>query len=132
LDVVAQADQVVLAPGSLYTSVVAVLCVPTLRAAIAATSGQVVQVANLHREIPETDGLDGTDHLLAVLDHGARVDVLLYDRARGLNVNEDLVRGRGVEPVGADLADAAGREHDPGKLAAALAALLESGGNRSR
>jgi uncharacterized cofD-like protein len=132
LTVLARADQIVLAPGSLYTSVVAVLCVPALRDAIARSPAPVVQVANLHRELPETDGLDGTDHLLAVLDHGARVDVLLYDRAVGLRVDEDAVRGRGVEPVGADLADTAGREHDPVKLAAALAALLESGGNRSR
>jgi uncharacterized cofD-like protein len=121
------ADQIVLAPGSLYTSVVAVLCVPALRAAIVAAPGQVVQVANLHRELPETDGLDGTDHLLAVLDHGARVDVLLYDGARGLMVDEGAVRARGVEPVTADVADAAGAEHDPEKLAVALRALLDRG-----
>jgi uncharacterized cofD-like protein len=132
LTAIAAAGQVVLAPGSLYTSVVAVLCVPALRDAIAATEGQVVQVANLHREVPETDGLDGTDHLLAVLDHGARVDLLLYDGAQGLKVDEGAVRARGVEPVAADLADSAGREHDPVKLASALNGLLENGRNRPR
>jgi uncharacterized cofD-like protein len=118
-----QAGQVVLAPGSLYTSVVAVLCVPQLREAIGEAPGRVVQVANLHAEAPETDGLDGTDHLLAVLDHGARVDVFLFDPSCGLKVDEDVVRKRGVEPVAADLADAHGAEHDPEKLARALQAL---------
>jgi uncharacterized cofD-like protein len=124
LAAIAAADQIVLAPGSLYTSVVAVLCVPALRDAIAAARGRVVLVANLHTELPETGGLDGTDHLLAVLDHGARVDVLVYDAARGLAVDADQVRERGVEPCPADVADAAGVEHDPAKLANVLAALL--------
>jgi uncharacterized cofD-like protein len=124
LQAIAAADQVVLAPGSLYTSVVAVLCVSDLQAAIAQAPGRVVQVANLHTESPETDGLDGTDHLEALLDHGARVDVLLFDREHGLRVDEDAVRARGVLPVADDLTDAAGAEHDPEKLANALAALL--------
>jgi uncharacterized cofD-like protein len=123
LRAIAEADQIVLAPGSLYTSVVAVLCVPALRDAIARAQAPVVQVANLHTELPETDGLDGTDHLLAVLDHGARVDVLLYDPDRGLMVDEGAVRARGVRPFPADLADAAGAEHDVQKLASALSAL---------
>jgi uncharacterized cofD-like protein len=117
LAAIAAADQIVLAPGSLYTSVVAVLCVPALRAAIAQAPAKVVQVANLHTELPETEGLDGTDHLEAVLDHDARVDVLLYDAARGLTVDPAIVRARGVEPVAADLADDRGVEHAPAKLA---------------
>jgi uncharacterized cofD-like protein len=124
LDAIAAADQVVIAPGSLYTSVVAVLCVAGLRDAIEAAPAKVVMVSNLHTEVPETDGLDGTDHLCAVLDHGARVDVLLYDPTRGLAVDVDAVRDRGVEPVAAELADGGGVEHDPAKLASALAALL--------
>jgi hypothetical protein len=101
-----------------------VLCVPALRDAIAAAAAPVVLVANLHTEVPETDGLDGTDHLVAVLDHGARVDTLLCDARRGLAVDEEVVRRRGVVPVAADLADAAGAEHDPAKLASALSTLL--------
>jgi hypothetical protein len=100
------------------------LCVPALRAAIAQAPAKVVQVANLHTELPETEGLDGTDHLEAVLDHDARVDVLLYDAARGLTVDPAIVRARGVEPVAADLADDRGVEHAPAKLAKALSKLL--------
>src|SRR5438105_5501172 len=71
LDAIARADQIVLAPGSLYTSIVAVLCVPQIRAALARAPGKVVQIANLAME-NETTHLDGTDHLAAVLDHGGR------------------------------------------------------------
>ncbi len=41
----------------------------------------MVQVANLLAESPETEGLDGTDHLTALLDHGVRVDSFLYEES---------------------------------------------------
>jgi uncharacterized cofD-like protein len=119
---IAAADQVVLAPGSLYTSLLPVLCVPALRDAIASAPGHVVQVANLSPQIPETAGLDGTDHLRVVLEHGARVDTFLYATDGVLAVDEADVRHQGVAAVGAGLAD--GLVHDPGRLAQRLLALL--------
>ena len=123
---IAAADQVVLAPGSLYTSLLPVLVVPGLRDAVAATAGQVVQVCNLRPQPPETTGLDATDHLRAVLDHGGRVDTFLYERDGALPVDEDRIRGWGVRPVGAALGGRSGLVHDPARLAQALADLLES------
>jgi uncharacterized cofD-like protein len=117
------ADQIVLAPGSLYTSVLAVLAVPDIRAAVKAAMGRVVHVANLHTD-GETEGLDGTGQLAVLLDHGARVDVLLHDPHAGLAVSETAVRELGVEPVAGDLAAPGGLAHEPDKLAAALAALV--------
>jgi uncharacterized cofD-like protein len=123
------ADQVVYAPGSLYTSVLPVLCVAGLRNAIAATPAQVVQVANLRPQVPETSGLDVADHLAAVLAHGARVDRLLYDdgahdRGGGLVVDRDRLRALGVEVVEAPVARPDGLAHDHRQLARALCALL--------
>jgi uncharacterized cofD-like protein len=123
LDAIAAADQIVLAPGSLYTSVLAVLCVPDIRDAVRAAPGRVVHVANLRADA-ETAGLDGTGQLAVLLDHGARVDVLLHDPHSGLAVSETAVRELGVVPVAADLAASGGRAHDPAKLAAALAAIV--------
>ena len=114
----------VLAPGSLYTSLLPVLCVPELREAIATTSARVVQVGNLRPQVPETNGLDASDHLLAVLDHGGRVDRFLYQRDGILAADEDAIRGWGVEPVAAQVARPDGLAHDPLKLAEALQALL--------
>jgi uncharacterized cofD-like protein len=123
LEAIADATQVVLAPGSLYTSVLAVLCVPEIRAAVANTAGRVVHVANLRADT-ETFGMDGTDQLQVLLDHDVRVDVLLHDPRFGLAVSETDIKERGVLSVAADIAAPAGCAHDPMKLAAALAALL--------
>jgi len=123
LSAIAAADQIVLAPGSLYTSVLAVLCVPEIRQAIASAPGRVVNVCNLQTDA-ETAGLDGTDHLRIVLDHGGRVDTLLHDPAAGLAVSETAVRELGVTPLAAPIAVENGHGHDPARLAAALVALL--------
>jgi uncharacterized cofD-like protein len=121
---IAAADQIVLAPGSLYTSLLPVLCVRDLGAAVVEARGRVVQVSNLRPQPPETTGLDATDHLLAVKEHGARVDVFLYQQDGVLVADDDVIRSGGVEPVPAAVARADGLVHDPGKLATALQALL--------
>jgi uncharacterized cofD-like protein len=122
LAAIATADQIVIAPGSLYTSIVAVLCVPAIRAAVAKARGRVVQVANVDTE-NETTGLDGTDHLRAVLAHGGRVDDFLYDPECGLAVDAVAVTAAGVGPVAAPIAAGRGG-HDVEQLAKALSALL--------
>ena len=129
LEAIAAADQVVYAPGSLYTSVLPVLCVLELRSAVAGSRARVVQVANLRPQAPETTGLDANAHLEAVLAHGARVDTFLYEvGARegggGLRADPDRIRALGVEPAGADVARPDGLAHDPRQLAKALCALL--------
>jgi 2-phospho-L-lactate transferase/gluconeogenesis factor (CofD/UPF0052 family) len=123
LAAIGAADQIVLAPGSLYTSVLAVLSVPEIRDAVGAAPGRVVHVANLRADA-ETAGLDGTGQLGVLLDHGVRVDVLLHDPHAGPAVSETDVRELGVVPVAGDLAASGGRAHDPEKLAAALAAIV--------
>jgi 2-phospho-L-lactate transferase/gluconeogenesis factor (CofD/UPF0052 family) len=120
---IARADQIVLAPGSLYTSIVAVLIVPAIRAAVADARGGVVQVANLATE-NETAQHDGTDHIRAVRAHDARVDEFLFDPNHGLTVDAEAVTALGVQPVAAGIASSDGAGHDPVQLAKALAALL--------
>lgn len=129
VEAIAAADQVIYAPGSLYTSVMPVLCVPELRSAVASTRARVVQVANLRPQAPETTGLDADAHLEAVLAHGARVDAFLYEAglypAEGtLRADPDHIRSLGVEPVAAAVARPDGLAHDPRQLAKALRALL--------
>jgi uncharacterized cofD-like protein len=128
VDAVLAADQVVYAPGSLFTSVLPVLCVAGLREAIAATQAQVVQVANLRAQVPETSGMDVADHLAAVLAHGARVDRLLHDTGDGLPVDHArlacLADTWHLETVAAPVARPDGLAHDHQQLAQALCALL--------
>jgi uncharacterized cofD-like protein len=124
LAAIAAADQVVLAPGSLYTSVLPVLLVPQIRAAVGASRARVVQVANLRPQVPETEGLDATDHLEAVLEHGVRVDTFVYEGDGPLHADPDRIRARGVEPVAAAVAREGGAAHDPVRLAITLRALV--------
>jgi len=124
LEALAGADQVVLAPGSLYTSVLPPLLVPAIREAIAASAGRVVQVANLRPQIPETAGLDATDHLEAVLEHGIRVDTFVYEESGELVADPGRIAGRGVEPVPALVARDDGAVHDPVRLAMTMRALV--------
>lgn len=121
---VVEADLVVLAPGSLFTSLIPVLCVHDLQEALAATPGRVIQVCNLRPQIPETEGLTGADHLRAVVAHGGRVDMFLHDPAASLPVDEGEIRSLGVEPVAAALGDPTSAVHDPARLAAALRGLV--------
>jgi uncharacterized cofD-like protein len=118
------ADQVVLAPGSLFTSLMPVVCVPGIREALAGARGKIVHVCNLRPQLPETHGLDATDHLRAVLDHGARVNAFLYQEDGELTADEAVIRALGIDAVAADVAAPGGLVHDPGRLAKALEALL--------
>jgi len=132
------ADLIVLGPGSLYTSLVAVLLVQDLPDAIARSRARVVHVMNLMTEPGETDGHTGVDHVVALRRHAPRMpvhEVLVnsapipresLDRyaAQGAGpVAPDLclLRALGHEPVECDLL-AQGPEvrHDPLKLARAL------------
>lgn len=124
LAAIMEADQIVLAPGSLYTSLLPVICVPEVQRALAAAPGGVVQVCNLRPQVPETNGLDGSDHLRAVLEHGGRVDRFLYQGGGILAADESAIRALGVEPVAAAVARPDGLAHDPLQLAEALQALL--------
>ena len=60
---IAAADQVVLGPGSLFTSVLAAAIVPDVRDALAATAGPRVYVANLARRCRRPTGSTVADHV---------------------------------------------------------------------
>ncbi len=120
------ANQVVLAPGSLFTSLLPTLCVPAVHAALGDTSATIVFVGNLHARERETRGLDATDHLRAVLDMGVRVDHFVVDSGNGLAVDEAEIVSLGVRLTRADVARGDVSAHEPTKLAPVLATLLES------
>ena len=61
-----QADVILLAPGSLYTSTIASLLISELRASISRTGLPVVYVANLMTEPGESTGMSLEDHVAAI------------------------------------------------------------------
>ncbi len=120
----ADADQIVIGPGSLYTSVLAVCAVPGIRAALASRGrGRRVYVCNLRPQLPETAGFGPADHLRAVLDHGVPVDVMVAPAGGGPDdpggEREDAAI-LGVPVVAGPLARADGGGHDVENLAEIL------------
>jgi uncharacterized cofD-like protein len=118
------ADQVVLGPGSLYTSVLAVTAVTALRNALARRRGGRVYVCNLRPQIPETAGFDAAAHLSALRDHGVDVDVVVHDPST-------MPAGRlDVPVVSAAVGRPDGSAHDSDRLAEVLRQLADAGPGR--
>ena len=117
IEAIAAADQLVIGPGSLYTSVLAVVAVPRIREALAAAPGRKVYVCNLRPEVPETEGYTVGSHVEALRRHGLDVDVVLCD-PDGLAPGDP-----GVPVVERPLARPNGLAHDPARLGAALTEL---------
>jgi uncharacterized cofD-like protein len=118
------ADQVVIGPGSLFTSVLAAAAVTGIAEALARCRGQRVYVCNLHPQLPETAGFDVATHLAALARHGVPVDVVLCDTSRGMPLG-DMDRGElAVDVVDRPLTEANALVHSPGRLAEALSSLL--------
>ena len=116
LDAIQQADQVIIGPGSLYTSVLAVCVVPAIRQAINDRTHGRIYVCNLRPQLPETEGFGVDEHIRAVESHGITIDTVIAPEA---------ARNRRSRPhtVVADLARRDGAGHDPARLAAVLRAL---------
>jgi len=120
------ADQIVLAPGSLFTSLLPALAAADVHAALAGSSAPVVAVVNLGPQPPETLGLDVADHVRAVLDAGVRVDRVVVDPRSPLPLDPEALAALGVECTLAEVARPDVAAHAPAKLASVLSALLQS------
>ena len=83
LAAIAEADLVVLGPGSLYTSLLPSLLVPGIREALLAATATRLYVCNVATQDGETAGLDLARHVEALVAHTAPglVDIVLaHDR----------------------------------------------------
>jgi uncharacterized cofD-like protein len=114
----ADADQIILGPGSLFTSVLAATAVPDIRQGIRTSAARKIYVCNLRPQVPETHAFTVAMHVEALLAHGVDVDVVVCDTA-GLTLGEVP-----VPVVDTDLARPSGLAHDPVKLASTLVHLL--------
>ena len=123
------ADQVVLGPGSLFTSLIATVLVPELKRALTATKGRKVFVCNARMQKGETLGLDAPAHVEALLAHaGPRsVDAVVVQSPEipvdGVHADVSALRALGLDVLEADVADARG-VHDPARLSEALATIV--------
>ncbi|HLH29057.1 MAG TPA: uridine diphosphate-N-acetylglucosamine-binding protein YvcK [Acidimicrobiales bacterium] len=120
VEALADAEQVVLGPGSLFTSVLAALVVPAVREGVAASAAETVYVCNLRPQVPETQGFDVGRHVEALATHGVAVDRVVCDTTA-------MALGSVPVPViDVPLARPNGLAHDPERLGAVLAGLAGS------
>jgi uncharacterized cofD-like protein len=136
---IAEADLVVLGPGSLYTSLLPSLLLSEIRDAVAAAGGLRVYVCNVATQQGETAGYDLADHLEALEAHtmAGLVDVVLANNQFRARVPEawtgEPVRlrwpaaGRSMPRLVLEDVVQPGNahHHDPAQLASALLGILE-------
>ena len=128
LEAIAGADQIVIGPGSLYTSVISAMKVPMLATEVMSSPAQRVFVLNLVTQDGETLGVDGSQHLQALLTHlgieGPGV-VIVNDGPLDVPsghervwVDDETASRFGWEIVAADVVDSSADwpAHDPLKL----------------
>lgn len=129
LAAVAEADWVVLGPGSWFTSVIPHLLVPDLRRALLTAPARRAVTLNLAPQTGETEGFSPEAHLevLGLYAPDLKLDVVLADERTvtdlaGLRATASAF---GAELVVADVAaDDGTPRHDPVKLANAYASFL--------
>jgi uncharacterized cofD-like protein len=146
LHAIAEAEVIVIGPGSLFTSILPALVVPGVREAIAASGALVVFACNVATQPGETGGFDLADHLDALARHqaGDLPGIVLANN----RFNALAPRGWLGEPVRLrwppaaprvprlvldDLVDPANAHHHSAeRLAAAVIAAWEREGGRRR
>jgi uncharacterized cofD-like protein len=135
LAAVAKADQIVIGPGSLYTSILSALKVSMLAQAIMGAASQRVFVMNLVTQDGETLGMNGADHLDALAKHvgvtgpgivvAHQGPIALPRGHEQVVIDTDDAARHGWRVVFADVVDehADWPEHDPMKLGRVLEKL---------
>ena len=138
LEAVAAADQIVVGPGSLYTSLIPALMVPMLGPAVLTASAQRVFVLNLVTQDGETMGLSGPDHIHALQTHSGiegpgvivahQGPITVPEGHEAVVVDVDSAAQYGWRVVYADVVDrdADWPAHDPIKLGTVLEELSQT------
>jgi uncharacterized cofD-like protein len=131
-----EADTLVLAPGSLFTSTIPALLGGGVREAIAEFTGPIIYVANAMTQPGETGNFTVSDHVRAITEHVGPVitDILVHsevipsdtlaryaaEEAAPVAVDTEVLRGMGLRVRETNLLSKesrAGVRHDPALLA---------------
>jgi uncharacterized cofD-like protein len=141
LAAIADAELIVLGPGSLYTSLLPSLLLPAIRDALLAASAPRLYVCNVATQVGETAGFDLAAHVQALVAHTGPglVDLVLANNRFDARVPPDwaaeTVRLHWPPPsvrptprlILNDVVDVDNaRRHDPARLATAIMHALEA------
>lgn len=144
LTAIAEADMVILGPGSLFTSIIPNLIIDGVADALAKSSAFKIHICNVMTQHGETDGFTASDHVQAVIDHANKgvIDAVLinsaeippealerYEGENSFPVKPDVdkVRELGYQAVLRDLISVHDYvRHDSKKLTKALIDVIEA------
>ncbi len=144
LAAIAEADIIVMGPGSLYTSIIPNLIIKGMPQAIAQSPAYKIYVGNIMTQSGETDGFSAADHVQALIDHSDPkvIDACIINdapapeealkRYRDENsypviADKDRIKAMGYKVVATDLISVNDYvRHDSKKLTQALIQLIES------
>lgn len=87
---IAQADQVILGPGSLYTSILPNLTIADVALALRATRADIVYISNIMTQKGETDNFSDADHVKVLNEHLGG-DLITHVIVNGSEVPEDYI-----------------------------------------
>lgn len=132
----ASAEMIVLGPGSLFTSIMPPLLMPSYAKALYHATAPLIYICNIMTEAGETDNFTAWQHVEAIYEHlGRYPDVVLvnsspidsvqanrYQHVQPVEVNEEKFQQAGVTLVSLPmLATGKYAQHDSDKLAQWLA-----------
>lgn len=139
LAAIAEAEIIVLGPGSLFTSLLPVLLVPRIREAVRASSAVRIYACNVATQVGETEAFDLADHVEALVAHAGPgiADIVLANDRFDARVPTDwparpvtLRWPPAVDPIPGLATEAVvdpdnAHHHDPGLLAQAVLRVAE-------
>ncbi|MDA0798638.1 MAG: YvcK family protein [Chloroflexi bacterium] len=134
LEAIADADLIVMGPGSLYTSILPNFLISGVSDAVNATKVPKVLVCNIATQAGETDDLGAADHL-AIFERHSKVQVTHFLMNSQVRAVEESPEPHAIEPeaiangaVSILMRDVGGGElsthHDPEKLSRAVMDVL--------
>jgi uncharacterized cofD-like protein len=145
LAAIADAEVIVLGPGSLFTSLLPSLLLPEIRAAVTSSPALRIFVCNVATQLGETMGMDLADHVAALAAHAGPeiVDVVLANNrllTQGLRQPSEPVRltwppemsGAPTLVLDDVVNPDAPQRHDPQRLAASIVRIHEREGSARR
>ncbi|MYL34037.1 uridine diphosphate-N-acetylglucosamine-binding protein YvcK [Pontibacillus yanchengensis] len=142
---VKDADLVVIAPGSLYTSTLPNMIVSQIGDALRETHGKVVYVCNVMTQFGETTGYTAADHVQAIHEHigkGCLDAILVHNKPIATDVQKlyaaenskpvvydhERIKKLGVDIIEGDIIDPnqMALRHDTSKVAKLLVSLIQN------
>lgn len=143
LKAIAQAQAIILGPGSLYTSIIPNLLIKEITDAVSASAALKIYICNVMTQDGETDGYSAYEHIKAIVDHSSpkiidycilnsahlSADVLeRYKQENAYPVVMDVqkIRAAGYRVIEDDIITSGDYvRHDSAKLARIIAGLVQ-------